>query len=87
MGKFDLYVGRSVLFATLGVLVLLVGLDALTSVVDETDDIRDGYGFVDILIYVAYTLPRRYSMSAWIYAVTTISFSAGREVVEEKMLE
>ena len=31
MGKFDLYVGRSVLFATLGVLVLLVGLDALTS--------------------------------------------------------
>ena len=59
MGKFDLYVGRSVLFATLGVLVLLVGLDALTSVVDETDDIRDGYGFIDILIYVAYTLPRR----------------------------
>ena len=59
MGKFDLYVGRSVLFATLGVLLLLVGLDALTSVVDETDDIRDGYGFIDILIYVAYTLPRR----------------------------
>jgi lipopolysaccharide export system permease protein len=59
VGKFDLYIGRSVLLATLGVLVLLVGLDALTSVVDEADDIRDGYGFVDILIYVAYTLPRR----------------------------
>ena len=39
---FDLYVGRSVLLATLGVLLLLVGLDALTSIVDETDDMRDG---------------------------------------------
>ena len=35
--------------ATLGVLLLLVGLDALTSVIDETDDIGDGYGFLDIL--------------------------------------
>ena len=43
MGKFDLYVGRSVLLATLGVLLLLAGLDALTSIVDETDDMRDGY--------------------------------------------
>ena len=59
MGKFDLYVGRSVLLATLGVLLLLVGLDALTSIVDETDDMRDGYSFLDILIYVGYTLPRR----------------------------
>ena len=59
MGKFDWYVGKAVLTATLGVLLLLVGLDALTSVVDETDDMRDGYGFPNILVYVAYTLPRR----------------------------
>ena len=52
MGKVELYVGRSVLLATLGVLLLLVGLDALTSIVDETDDMRDGYSFLDILIYV-----------------------------------
>ena len=52
--------GRGVLVATIGVLIVLVGLDALTSVVDETDDIRDGYGFSDILIYVGYTLPRRF---------------------------
>ena len=45
MGKFDVYIGRSVLLATLGVLLLLVGLDALTSIVDETDDMRDGYVF------------------------------------------
>jgi len=48
-----------VLTATLGVLLLLVGLDALTSVVDESDDLGDGYSFADILIYVGYTLPRR----------------------------
>ena len=59
VSKFDWYVGKPVLVATLGVLTLLVGLDALTSVVDETDDIRDGYGFTDILIYVGYTIPRR----------------------------
>ena len=41
MSKFDWYVGRGVLVATIGVLMLLVGLDALTSIVDETDDIRD----------------------------------------------
>ena len=60
MAKLSRYVGRGVLVATLGVLVLLVGLDALTSIVDETDDMRDGYGFTDILIYVGYTLPRRF---------------------------
>jgi lipopolysaccharide export system permease protein len=59
VGKFDWYVGKAVLTATLGVLLLLVGLDALTSVVDETDDMRDGYSFLNILVYVAYTLPRR----------------------------
>jgi lipopolysaccharide export system permease protein len=59
VGKFDWYVGKAVMTATLGVLLLLVGLDALTSVVDETDDMRDGYSFLNILVYVAYTLPRR----------------------------
>ena len=40
-------------------LLLLVGLDALTSVVDETDDMSEGYGFSNILVYVGYTVPRR----------------------------
>ena len=45
MSKLDRYIGGGVLMATLGVLLLLVGLDALTSVIDETDDIGDGYVF------------------------------------------
>ena len=36
---------------------MLVGLDALTSVVDETDDMGEGYGFGNILVYVGYTCP------------------------------
>ena len=59
MHKFDWYVGRAVLMSTLAVLLLLVGLDALTSVVDETDDMSEGYGFSNILVYVGYTVPRR----------------------------
>ena len=59
MSKLDRYIGGGVFTSTLGVLLLLVGLDALTSVIDETDDIGDGYGFLDILVYVGYTLPRR----------------------------
>ena len=59
MHKFDWYIGHAVLASTLAVLFLLVGLDALTSVVDETDDMGEGYGFSNILVYVGYTLPRR----------------------------
>ncbi|MDG2459730.1 MAG: LPS export ABC transporter permease LptG [Luminiphilus sp.] len=57
--KFDLYVGRAVLMAALGVLALLVGLDALTSIIDEANDIDGDYRFGDILVYVGYTIPRR----------------------------
>lgn len=59
MHKFDAYIGRSVLLATLAVLTLLTGLDALISVIDESDDIGNGYEFGDVLVYVAYTIPRR----------------------------
>ncbi len=59
MHKFDAYIGRSVLLATLAVLTLLTGLDSLISVIDESDDIGNGYEFGDVLVYVAYTIPRR----------------------------
>lgn len=59
MRKFDYYLGRSVLVATLAVLALLTGLDSLISIIDESDDIGNGYEFGDVLIYVGYTVPRR----------------------------
>lgn len=51
--------GASVLGATLGVLGVLVGLDALSAVVDEVGDMTDNYRLPDVLTYVGLTLPRR----------------------------
>lgn len=59
MRRFNTYLARSVLGATLGVLAVLVGLDGLSSVIDEVDDISENYRFIDVLIYVAFSLPRR----------------------------
>ena len=59
MAKLDRYIARSVLGATTGVLAVLVGLDALSSLIDELGDISDTYRFVDVLSYVGLTIPRR----------------------------
>ncbi len=59
MAKLDRYIARNVLSATLTVLAVLVGLDALSSLIDEASDITPTYQFSDVLRYVALTLPRR----------------------------
>ncbi|GGK13158.1 LPS export ABC transporter permease LptG [Luteimonas terricola] len=56
----DLHVARVVVVTVLLVWAVLVGLDAVLAAVDEIDDMGEGeYGFVSVLTYVAYTLPRR----------------------------
>lgn len=59
MRLFNQYLARHVLVATLGVLAVLVGLDGLSSVIDELDDLSADYGFIDMLIYVGFSMPRR----------------------------
>lgn len=59
MRKLDRYIGSSVLGATAGVLAVLVGLDALSVVIDESQDLTERYTFVQVLLYVFLTLPRR----------------------------
>ncbi len=59
MVRIHRYIGTTVLSATAAVLVVLVGLDALSSIVDESQDISERYGFLQILTYVGLTLPRR----------------------------
>ena len=86
MSKFDWYVGRGVLVATIGVLMLLVGLDALTSIVDETDDMRDGYGFSDILIFVGYTLPRRFHEFVPFAALIGVLVGLGRLATTSELI-
>ena len=59
MRRLNRYIDRAVLGATFGVLAVLVGLDALSAVVDETGDMTERYTFMAILHYVALTIPRR----------------------------
>ncbi len=56
----DLHVARVVVATVLLVWVVLVGLDAVLAAVDEIDDMGQGnYGFVSVLTYIVYSLPRR----------------------------
>ena len=56
----DLHVARVVVVTVLLAWAVLVGLDAVLAAVDEVDDMGQGdYGFVSVLTYVVYTLPRR----------------------------
>jgi len=57
--RLDRYLLHSLLWAILGVLVILVGLDALSDLIDGLGDLSETYGFSDLLIYIALTLPRR----------------------------
>lgn len=59
MAKLDRYIGGAVLSATIGVMFILVGLDALSALIDEVGDISESYTFTAILAYVALTIPRR----------------------------
>lgn len=59
MSRINRYIGRAVLTASLGSLGVIVGLDALTALVDEVGKISSAYQFGDVLIYVFFTLPRR----------------------------
>lgn len=56
----DLLVARTVVVTVLLTWTVLVGLDAVLAAVDEVGNMGQGnYGFVSVLTYVAYTLPRR----------------------------
>ena len=59
MKRLDRYLLHSLLWAILGVLVILVGLDALSDLIDGLGDLSETYGFSDLLLYIALTLPRR----------------------------
>jgi len=59
LAKLDSYIAKNVLGATFGVLLVLVGLDALSALIDEAGDITPTYQFADVLKYVALTLPHR----------------------------
>jgi len=55
----DRYLGRTVVTATLLVLVIIVGLDAVTAYIDEAGDISDSYTAWEVLLYIVLTIPGR----------------------------
>ncbi|MFD1218407.1 LPS export ABC transporter permease LptG [Microbulbifer celer] len=59
MSKLDRYIGRAVLFAILAVLMVILGLDVISAIVDELGDLGGDYQFSDLLKYVLWTLPSR----------------------------
>ena len=59
MRRLDRYIGMTVLAAIGMVLVVIVGLDALSAFIDESEDISESYGLLEIARYVALTLPGR----------------------------
>ena len=59
MHKLDSYIARNVLMATLVVMIVIVGLDAIFTLVDELDNIGGGYQLFDALFYSGLRLPRR----------------------------
>ncbi|WP_255856840.1 LPS export ABC transporter permease LptG [Bacterioplanoides sp. SCSIO 12839] len=59
MRRLDSYVGRNVLFATLMVVVVIIGLDAVFALVDELGRLKGSYQFVEALQFIGMRLPRR----------------------------
>jgi lipopolysaccharide export system permease protein len=57
--KLDSYVGRTILVAITLVLGVIIGLDAISAFIDETEDISETYTFSEAALYVFLTLPGR----------------------------
>ncbi|MFT7288229.1 MAG: lipopolysaccharide export system permease protein [Halieaceae bacterium] len=55
----DRYIARTVWFSIVLVLLVIVGIDALSAFIDESGSRSDSYGFAAIARYVALTLPGR----------------------------
>ena len=57
MTKLKNYLSVSILKATMGVLVVLLSLDAIAELIDQMDDIAGDYTLLEVLIYTALKLP------------------------------
>lgn len=59
MRKLDRYIGRTVVSATVLVLLVIVGIDAVAAFIDEAGDISDSYSGMEVLRYILLTIPGR----------------------------
>lgn len=59
MMRLDMYIGRHILGAILAVLLIVVGLDLVSALLDQLEDVDDYYSFTDVLQFLGLTVPRR----------------------------
>lgn len=59
MVKLDRYIGASVFWSILAVLMVILGLALLFAFIDELKDISPSYGLMDAFQYVLMTIPQR----------------------------
>ncbi len=60
MLRLNRYIGRTVMMAILMVLLVMVGIDLLTALIDEAQNLSGHYDFGAALIYVLMTAPTRF---------------------------
>ncbi|PSL12558.1 lipopolysaccharide export system permease protein [Marinobacterium halophilum] len=59
MLRLEWYIARHVMGAILAVLLVVVGLDLVSALLDQLDDLTEQYDFGDLLIYLLMTVPKR----------------------------
>ncbi|WP_105103669.1 LPS export ABC transporter permease LptG [Microbulbifer pacificus] len=59
MSRLDLYIARTVTLAILAVLLVILGLDLISAIVDQLGELGGGYQFTNLLEYVFWTMPER----------------------------
>ena len=59
MSKLDGYIGRTVTVSILAVLMVILGLDVISAIVDQLGELEEGYQFTNMLEYVLWTMPER----------------------------
>jgi len=57
--RLDRYLMNTLFLSIIGVLAVLVGLDALSQLIDDLGDLSDTYHFSDLLVFIGLTIPRR----------------------------
>jgi len=57
--RLDRYLMNTLFWSIIGVLAVLVGLDALSQLIDDLGDLSDTYHFSDLLVFIGLTIPRR----------------------------
>ena len=57
MIRLSRHIGLTVFNAVFMALIVVVGLDVVAEIIDETSAIERNYGFTDVLVYVGTKLP------------------------------